>query len=525
MDKKYIIAVVIGIAIWAGFMAFRHHKKQRDTSTYFEKMNRQVTDAAKKAPRAGLVEVGTALQGYYNEHKAYPSRLMDLVPDYLANKSLIQEIDWHYQPKGNNFLLTKTLLLGEKRIVASIDKGLSPQADAGVMIASPMRIAKTKAVKGTKTVEKVELSSETRLALARENLINALQRGAFNVASVSLPDRDEERLIAAVMPKVISESQGTDLESELSQRYLVWKGNTGVLGFSNVQYPDMERLAVFVYGRWFDVKMPVPAGDGSVGPETGKPDLEVIAAKLKDAYLVWKDNRGTLGFGNVQYPERHLSAVFQADAWLAVETGPFFGKAVSDDKGEISTKKSLETIATEIGNHYLVWKDNEGTVGFGNVQYPEKGLASVLQSSEWIAVSKPLIAPKKNADNGQGMPEKKSSEMLASEFGRQFLVWKHKNGTLGFGNVQYPDEGVDSVFDVDSWIDAKQTVRSKERDLPQGGKASDQRSPESVATAFSTSYLVWQDKRGTLGFGNVQYPRADTISGVHVNGSWESVAN
>ena len=117
MDKKYIIAVVIGVALWAGFMAFRHHRKQRDTSTYFEKMNRQVTDAAKAAPRAGLIEVGTALQSYYDAHKAYPPRLMDLVPDYLANKSLIQEIDWQYEPKANDFFLSKTLILGEKRIV------------------------------------------------------------------------------------------------------------------------------------------------------------------------------------------------------------------------------------------------------------------------------------------------------------------------------------------------------------------------------------------------------------------------
>jgi len=525
MDKKYIIAVVVGIALWAGFMAFRHHKKQGDNSAYFEKMNSQITDAAKKAPRAGLIEIGTALQSYYDEHKAYPSKLMDLVPKYLANKSLIQEIDWHYEPKGNDFILTKTLLLGEKRIVASIDKGLRPQADAGVMIASPTRIAKPKGVKETKTPKKVELSSETKLALARENLINALQRGAFSVGSVSLPDRDEERLIAAVMPKVISESQGAELETELSQQYLVWKGNTGVLGFGNVQYPELERLSVFVYGRWFDVKMPARAGEGSPGPETRKPNLEAIAAKLKDGYLVWKDNQGNVGFGNVQYPERHVTAVFQTDAWLAVEREPVLSKTVSEDKGESPEKKSLETIATEIGNQYLVWKDNQGNVGFGNVQYPEKGLASVLQSSEWIAMSKRLVPQEKDAADGRRMPAKKSSEVLASEFGRQFLVWKDKNGTLGFGNMQYPDEGVESIFDVDSWIDAKQTARGHERNVAEGDKAIDERSPESLAAAFSTRYLVWQDKRGTLGFGNVQYPRTDTISGVHVNGSWESVAN
>lgn len=525
MDKKYIITVVVVIALWAGFMAFRHHKKQADTSAYLENMNRQVTDAAKKVPRAGLIEIGTALQNYYDEHQAYPSRLMELVPKYLANKSLIQEVDWHYEAKGNNFFLTKTLVLGERRIVASIDKGLRPEADAGVMIAMPKRTAKPTRGKEPETHQRMALSSENRIALARENLINAMRRGALNVASVSLPDRDEERLIAAVMPKVISESQGADLETDLGRQYLVWKGSTGVLGFSNVQYPDLERLAVFVYGRWFDVKMPARARDGSPDSEVGKPNLEAVAAKLKDGYLVWKDDHGTVGFGNVQYPDRHLAAVFQADAWLAVEMAPVLTENVGKDNEESPEKKSLEKIATEMGNQYLVWKDNHGTVGFGNVQYPENGLASVLETSQWVAMSKPVVAQEKDADQRKQAPAKKSSEELASRFGPQLLVWKDEDGTLGFGNVQYPDKGVDSVFDVDSWVDAKQAARGQERKVANGTKAFDAGSPERLAAAFSTRYLVWQDKGGTLGFGNVQYPGMDTIAGVHVNGSWESVAN
>jgi hypothetical protein len=442
----------------------------------------------------------------------------------LANESLIKDIDWDYEPRGNDFYLTKTLLLGDRRIVASIDKDLRPEADTGVMIATPTSIPKPKAAEKVEGPKRVELSTDTKLALARENLLNALRRGAFNVAAVSLPDSDEERLLAAVMPKIIGESEASGLETELGRQYLVWKGKTGVLGFSNVQYPERERLSVYIYGRWFDVKMPTRKGKGQHIPETKKTDLETIAEKLKEGYLVWKDDRGNVGFGNVQYPAKHLAAVFETDAWLAVERQPVATDTVSAAVGTRDENKSLEAIASEIGDQYLVWKDKQGTVGFGNVQYPEKGLASVYQTAEWIRMTKPLVAQEKDVHESQRMATKKSSEAIASDFGRQFLVWKDKDGTLGFGNVQYPDQGLESVFDVGSWIEARKATLDEARSETKT-ETSDEGSTEKIAAAFSTRYLVWQDKSGTLGFGNVQYPENETISGVHVNGSWESVAN
>jgi hypothetical protein len=60
---------------------------------------------------------------------------------------------------------------------------------------------------------------------------------------------------------------------------------------------------------------------------------------------------------------------------------------------------------------------------------------------------------------------------------------------------------------------------SIEKDIvPQKGK-----SPETVASKFSTRHLVWKDKHGTVGFGNCQYPEMNEISHINVNGTWEQV--
>jgi hypothetical protein len=119
----------------------------------------------------------------------------------------------------------------------------------------------------------------------------------------------------------------------------------------------------------------------------------------------------------------------------------------------------------------------------------------------------------------------KSSEAIASTLSRRFLVWKDKSGTLGFGNLQYPGKDLESVYDIDGWAEAKRARSIQKEWGAQKAETLKTDSPEDVAAAFSTRYLVWKGKGGVLGFGNVQYPKAETISGVHVNGSWESAAN
>jgi hypothetical protein len=103
MKKKYIIVVSIVIVLWGAFMVYRHHKKKHDTGGHRQKASNRATEIAKKSPRAGLAQMGMALKRYHAKNQAYPSSLMDLHPNYLANKSLIEEIDWYYEVRGDSF--------------------------------------------------------------------------------------------------------------------------------------------------------------------------------------------------------------------------------------------------------------------------------------------------------------------------------------------------------------------------------------------------------------------------------------
>ncbi|UCG79586.1 MAG: hypothetical protein JSV60_06235, partial [Desulfobacterales bacterium] len=129
MKKKYIVAISIVIGLWVAFMAYRHVTRKQETEQYKAKEYSRVTIIARQSPRAGLGQMARALQKYYEEKQAYPSRLSELYPEYLGNKSFIEEIDWYYEPRGNNFYLSKTVIRDNRRMVASIDKGLMPRVE------------------------------------------------------------------------------------------------------------------------------------------------------------------------------------------------------------------------------------------------------------------------------------------------------------------------------------------------------------------------------------------------------------
>jgi hypothetical protein len=183
-------------------------------------------------------------------------------------------------------------------------------------------------------------------------------------------------------------------------------------------------------------------------------------------------------------------------------------------------------MALNLNSSYLVWKDKYGALGFGNVQYPEKDLESVFQTDGWVTMkSHALVATKTGVEEKHGRRKKKSPETIASEFSASCLVWKDRHGTVGFGNVQYPEKDLESVFQTDGWVSMKRPSTAKETTVEENQGMPKRGSAQKTHSELFARYFVWKDKHGALGFGNIQYPDSRGISHVHLNGSWEPVAN
>lgn len=530
MNKKYIIAVAVSIVLFVGFMIYRSHQKAVEGDAYREKQTDHMLAIARQSPRGGLGKLGRALKSYYADNGSYPAKLIDLYPGYIATKPFLTEIEWYYEPKGVDFYLSKTTYIKDRKLVAYIDNRLKPTTEKEIMVARPTPVTRIKPLKRRASLPQKSAKEElSRLALARKQFFEALGRGQIGVGSVYSPQDDEVRLISTLIPEVLAtgrEVSDVDIESELSRNYLVWKDAGGTLGFGNIQYPSTDRLAIFAIGQWYNLKMPPKKAAQVPLPQEWETQRtpETVAAALNRKFLVWKDGTGTVGFGNTAYPAEGLNRVLLGDTWQPLHTGDETGISGQDDSGEKAHDVSRDEKVSEFARQYLVWKEGDGTLGFGNVQYPRKGSTQVFQRGDWMEMGTQGHGAAMETDEALRATAEEPSPELASRFGRQFLVWKDTNGTVGFGNTEYPRQGVSAIYQPGRWTEAShlETDHSESVDA-----ASPKETPPPgtlIASKLSARYLVWKDQGGTVGFGNLQYPEGNAVSSVCINGDWHPVS-
>jgi len=290
MNKKLIIALLAAIILAGALFFFRDHKKtveaQRVSTEAFDKL----TEVAQKVPQAGLPQMGAALKRYYKKNYKYPARLGELYPEFIPNKNFLDDIDWYYEPRGDDFFVSKSITRGSEQLVASIDKSLAPRMGTGVVVAS---------VSKPKPAEIKEASSPA-MALAPLKTIQPIE-------PLNLEDEEKESLIA--QPEIVSMVEGEighGISSNVSKKFLVWRDKNGVLGFGNVIYPDTQTITIYKDGNWVNIKKPVPqkaaATTSDTTPDKKGKRAEKIASDYSKKYLVWKDKKGNIGVGNVQYP-------------------------------------------------------------------------------------------------------------------------------------------------------------------------------------------------------------------------------
>lgn len=430
---------------------------------------------AKKSPRAGLDVMGRALKKYYAENKSYPSSLDSLYPKYISEKAFIDEIKWEYEPKGDDFSLSKSVLRGDREMVASVDKSLRPRmAGTGVMVATKEEAAEEEEVPDA--IMDIEVAAfepppmeyeveEIRDTAAR---LDEVRRASFEeeteVVSVDafvVAASDEKTNVSALASEKVSEVEAeiaSGIASDVTQRYLVWKNTNGVLGFGNVNYPRAENLSITARGKWYRIEREMPEIQKAVAmaiePGTARKKLDAVAASLQHWSLVWKDSNGNVWFGNVEYPKADSLSISTGKEWYNLQRRFVEEEPVSSGT-EIETLKKVpdpEGVASRFSGNYLVWKDKQGAVGFGDVEYPELEELKVGTGTGWETKTTRSQEQAESMKLAVAGEQKKDMDGIAKSLSGNYLVWKDKNGTVGFGNVEYPGPSdVSYIRDNEGW--------------------------------------------------------------------------
>jgi hypothetical protein len=243
----------------------------------------------------------------------------------------------------------------------------------------------------------------------------------------------------------------------------------------------------------------------------------------------------------MQYPEAESPLIYMDGKWTGMKPKGDKSKtedALSDSEARGELKETTyEDSLPVYSDRYLVWKSKDGKIGVGNVQYPSDEDMAVYSDGEWVK-SKYGKEGSDDPSQGQGIKmvgehtkeeKKKAREERVASIGDQYLVWKYKDGRIGMGNVQYPNETDTTIYLDGKWVRAKYgrdgidaPSRGEEADAGRGIEEKKENREETISS-LGDQYLVWKYKDGRIGMGNVQYPGSDEIEHIWVNGSWQKV--
>ncbi len=368
MNKKIVIVLVLVVTGAAIFLFFRNTKKDETNKLIGQEAFTKLTDISKKVPQAGLTQMGFAIKQYQEKKGSYPEKLADLYPDYIPNKGFIDEINWHYESKGNDFLLSKTIAKGSEQIVASVDKALIPKLSGEMMVAA---------------APKKEAPPKPEIKLPELPEIKPLLPPAPTAAEAAPDEQIVDTLIEQLEILAVEDGQIKEgMPEDIGKTVLVWKDEKGTLGFGNIVYPETRQLSIYKNNKWIKIKRPAP----KVPEEVTSAGVVVPGQASDEAgnYWIWQDDKGQRGYGNMELPGGKNIKIFNNKEWIDLKEIQSELPSITQVSGPAEPKRLPAEIAAEYSNRYFVWKDKKGNLGYGNIQYPgEHEIDSICVDGNW----------------------------------------------------------------------------------------------------------------------------------------------
>lgn len=88
----------------------------------------------------------------------------------------------------------------------------------------------------------------------------------------------------------------------------------------------------------------------------------------------------------------------------------------------------------------LFWKNENGILGFGNIEYPRSTSFSVFHEGKRYDLKRSQFSwSKMPVSYKDPKNSNRETDSFPSDQNKEYLLWKSRNGTPGFGNIQYPE--------------------------------------------------------------------------------------
>ncbi len=245
---KIVVILVIIAVLGGGIYLIQNKKEKKALAVHHNKRFKQIIEDAKKSRLAGLSDMRLALKRYHQKTGQYPKDLMELCPEFIPDKSFITELNWQYTPAKGTYSI--------KRSTKGSDVYVSFGPD------SKVKTEKETASKPVRAIASVDRSKiQTQKKTGIKNKINTIE----------LPKPVSIMKPASAVKKPKYEPEFTIIKKELSdhEKFLhsfsrsklyIWKSSDGIIGFSDIQYPDEKQLLIYKENNWIEYQENIKSG-------------------------------------------------------------------------------------------------------------------------------------------------------------------------------------------------------------------------------------------------------------------------
>jgi hypothetical protein len=252
--KNVILFLVVILAIVGGLYLIQDKKQNKELTAHNMQRFKQITKIAKKSSHAGLLEMASAINKYHRIKGHYPNKLIDLYPEFIPDKSFISTLKWKYSTENKSYLLQKNV--AGKQSFSSIGPNLKLKTGT-----HKDRIVSTNAPQNKQLLKKPDTPKHPKIKpdINKNVTLDELKRVVSSKKVKPVQDlRINKKKKKASKPKQslsnFKKELGKDEKFLLSfddNRFYIWKGKDGFIGFSDTQYPDEKEFSIYRDKGWF----------------------------------------------------------------------------------------------------------------------------------------------------------------------------------------------------------------------------------------------------------------------------------
>lgn len=247
-----IIILILLTGIGSGIYFYQKDKQEKALAEHNQKKFEQLTEASQKSSSAGLLAIASAINKFHQLKGHYPKTLIELYPEFIPDKSFLVTLKWKYYAAKGTYLVKRHI--SGQQVVTSMGPDLklkfdkpktSPSSRKTIIAAS----SATKKKPGTsKKMDKtpVPMKPRTQKIVTDTSLKNNL-RNAQKPIAVQKKQPPEPKF--TVVKKELTKNE-TYLLLLNNTGFFIWKNKEGIIGFSNVRYPDEKELDIYQDKSW-----------------------------------------------------------------------------------------------------------------------------------------------------------------------------------------------------------------------------------------------------------------------------------